>query len=74
MKGFQAISQEWNNDHINAVLQQMFPDSLEDDNVDHVRTLTETYHRYKRKYVQQLSLDPRAKNLCKYTFGGVFFS
>ena len=52
---------------MDAVLQQMFPNSLADEEVQDVTSLTETYHKYKREYVQQLLFDPEDETLGKYT-------
>ena len=57
----------WNRgsqERFHAVLQQMFPTSA-DDEVDDAKSLTESYHKYKREYVKHLGFNPDNKNLCK---------
>ena len=46
-------------------LQQMFPTSASDEEVDGVKSLTESYHKYKREYVKHLSFNPEEENLSK---------
>ena len=46
------------NQRIQAVLQDMFPDSLADDKNGIVEKLTEAYHNYKQRYVKHLSFVP----------------
>ena len=65
--GFQTMSEIWPNQRMDAVLQQMFPNSLADEDVQDVTSLTETYHKYKREYVQQLLFDPEDETLSKYS-------
>ena len=64
--GFQTMSEIWPNQRMDAVLQQMFPNSLVDEEDQDVTSLTETYHKYKREYVQQLLFDPEDETLSKY--------
>ena len=47
-----------------AAFQQMFPISAEK-SIDRVKSLTESYHKYKREYVQHLGFNPDNKNLSK---------
>ena len=46
------------NQRIQAVLQEMFPDSLADDKNGIVEKLTVAYHNYKQRYVNHLSFVP----------------
>ena len=52
-------------EHIHATLQQMFPTSA-DKGVDNVKSLTESYHKYKRGYVKHLGFNPDSENLSKW--------
>ena len=45
-------------------LRQLFP-TLPDEKVDGVKSLTESYHKYKKKYVKHLSFNPEEENLSK---------
>ena len=45
-------------------LQQMFPISAKEEE-DGMKSLTESYHKYKGEYVQHLSFNPDNKNLSK---------
>ena len=63
--GFETMSEEleerlyWGgNQRIQAVLQDMFPDSLADDKNGIVEKLTVAYHNYKQRYVKHLSFVP----------------
>ena len=47
-----------------AALEQMFPISAEE-KINRVKSLTESYHKYKEEYVQHLSFNPDNKNLSK---------
>ena len=47
-----------------AALEQMFPISAEE-KINRVKSLTESYHKYKGEYVQHLSFNPDNKNLSK---------
>ena len=47
-----------------AALEQMFPISAEE-KINRVKSLTESYHKYKREYVQHLGFNPDNKNLSK---------
>ena len=51
-------------ERLHAVLQQMFPTSA-DDEVDDVKSLTDSYHKYKNRYVKHLGFNPANENLCK---------
>ena len=61
---------EWNYDEkeskerLFAALQQMFPISAEE-TIDRVKSLTESYHKYKREYVPHLGFNPNNNNLSK---------
>ena len=57
-------SEEESKERLFAALQQMFPTSTEE-KIDRVKSLTETYHKYKREYVQHLGFNPDNKNLSK---------
>ena len=46
------------NQRIQAVLQEMFPDSLADEKNGIVEKLTVAYHNYKQRYVKHLSFVP----------------
>ena len=57
----------WNRgsqERVHTALQQIFPTSADED-VDDVRSLTESYHKYKRGYVKHLGFNPDNENLCK---------
>ena len=56
----QSESQE----RLYAALQQMFPTSS-DKKVDEVKTLTESYHKYKREYAKHLCFNSKEENLSK---------
>ena len=45
-------------------LQQMFPTSS-DEEIDEVKSFTESYHNYKRNYVKHLGFNPEEENLSK---------
>ena len=45
-------------------IQQMFPTLAEED-VDGVKSLTESYHKYKREYVKHRGFNPEEENLSK---------
>ena len=47
-----------------AALEQMFPISAEE-TIDRVKSLTESYHKYKREHVQHIGFNPNNKNLSK---------
>ena len=51
---------------IEAVLQQMFPSSSENEKVGNMKALTEAYHNYKREYVKHLSFTPEGENLSRF--------
>ena len=46
-------------------LQKMFPTSTEEE-VDGVKLLTESYHKYKREYVKHLSFNSEEGNISKF--------
>ena len=46
-------------------LQQMFSTSASEEEVDGVKSLTESYHKYKREYVKHLGFNPEEENLSK---------
>ena len=56
----QSVSKE----RVLVALQQMFPTSA-DEKVDNIKSLTESYHRYKREYVKHLNFNPQAETLSK---------
>ena len=59
--------------HLDVVLQQMFPDSSAKETDDEMETLTSAYHRYKREYVKHVSFNPWGEeNLGKYLFDDDF--
>ena len=45
-------------------LQQMFPTSS-DEEIDEVKSFTESYHKYKRDYVRHLGFNPEEENLSR---------
>ena len=45
-----------------AALQKMFPTST-DENGNEVKSLTESYYKYKQEYVRHLGFNPHNKNL-----------
>ena len=58
----------WNSgskERVHTALQQIFPTSADED-VDDVKSLTESYHKYKREYVKHLGFNPDNKNLCEF--------
>ena len=61
-----AWSQYESKDRMIAALQQMFPAALTERKLKDVTRLTETYHKYKREYVKQLSFDPNNGNHSKF--------
>ena len=48
-------------------LQQMFPISTKEEE-DVLKSLTESYHKYKREYVKNLGFNPEEENLSKRIF------
>ena len=46
-------------------LQQMFPTSS-DEEIDEVKSFTESYHKYKRDYVRHLGFNPEEENLSRH--------
>ena len=52
-------------ERLHAALQQMFLTSA-DEEVDDVKSLTESYHKYKREYVKHLGFNSDNTNLCKF--------
>ena len=67
ISGFQTISRELGQGkaQIEAILRKMFANSTADENVN-VKTLTEAYHMYKRKYLEHLSFNPKGEKLGKF--------
>ena len=58
--------QEWGqgSKRIEAVFQQMFPNSSSsDDKKDRMLMFSEAYHKYKRNYLRHLSFNPEEQNL-----------
>ena len=51
-------------ERLQTTLQQMFLTSA-DEEVDDVKSLTESYHKYKREYVKHLGFNPDSENLSK---------
>ena len=49
-----------------GTVQQMFPNLSADEESESVDSLTMIYHNYKRKYVKNLSFNPKLENLSKY--------
>ena len=54
-----------NKERLHATFKQMFP-TYEEKKVDEVKSLTESYHKYKREYVKHLSFSPDTDNLSKF--------
>ena len=46
-------------------LQQMFPSSVSEEEEDELKSLMESYHKYKRKYVKHLGFNPEEEHLSK---------
>ena len=59
-----SYGQSESKERLYDALQQMFPFSA-DDREDEVKSLTEKYHQYKRKYVKHLGFNPKEENLSK---------
>ena len=69
MSDLQTLTEEiyngvmlWNSgsqERLHAVLQQMYEE------VDDVKSLTESYLKYKKGYVKHLGFNPANENLCK---------
>ena len=59
-QGRQIESQE----RLNVALQQMFPASA-DGKADEVKSVSESYHKYKRKYVKHIRFNADNENLSK---------
>ena len=51
-------------ERLNVALHQMFPAST-DGKADEVKSASESYHKYKRKYVKHLCFNPDNENLSK---------
>ena len=73
--GFHSLTQELNDrfawktqidskERFLVALQQMFPAST-DGNREHLKSLTEKYHKYKMEYVKHLNFSPKEENLSK---------
>ena len=76
--GFETMSEElekrlyWGgNQRIQAVLQEMFPDSLTDEKNGIVDKLTVAYHNYKQRYVKHLSFAPEEEILSERKLNSV---
>ena len=54
-----------------VALQQMFPTSTEEE-VDEMKPLTDSYHKYKREYLKHLGFNPEEENLSKCTFNSLY--
>ena len=52
-------------ERLSAALQLMLSTSAVDEKIDKVKSLTESYHKYKREYVKHLGFNPDNENLCK---------
>ena len=53
---------EESRDRLHAALQQMFPASA-DEKGDDLKSLTESYHKYKKEYVKHIGFNPEEENL-----------
>ena len=51
-------------EQLHVALQQMFPTSA-DEKGDDLKSLTESYHKYKKEYVKHLGFNPKEGNLSK---------
>ena len=60
-RGYNPESKE----RLSVALNRMLSNSLEDEEIDEVKLLTESYHKYKRGYVKHLSFTPANENLGK---------
>ena len=58
------MSQKESKERFLTALQQMFAASV-DKKVDDLKSLTNKYHKYKRKYVKHLSFHPDKKKYSK---------
>ena len=56
-----------NKEHLYVALRQMFPISAEE-KVDEVKSITESYLKYKRDYTKQLCFNPDNENLSRCFF------
>ena len=54
-------------ERLSIALQRMLSTSSADEKIDIVKSLTESYHKYKREYVKHLSFNPEEENLSKYS-------
>ena len=52
-------------ERLSVALQRMLSTSSADEKIDEVKSLTESYHKYKREYVKHLGFNPDNKNLSK---------
>ena len=74
ISGFHMLTQELNhgvmywNSGSKERLQQMFPTSASEEEVDGVKSFTESYHNYKRDYVKHLGFNPEEENLSRCNF------
>ena len=60
------------NQHLNDVLQQLFPNiSVEEEN-NHLMALTKVYHNYKREYAKPLSIILEEESMSKFFADSVF--
>ena len=74
LSGFHALTQELSNgvfwvqddskERLIGTLQDMFPTSAKEE-VDRLKSVTESYHKYKREYVKHLYFNPDNGNLSK---------
>ena len=52
-------------ERVHTAMQQIFSTSADED-VDDVKSLRESYHKYKRGYAKHHRFNPYIENLCKY--------
>ena len=52
-------------ERLSAALQLMLSTSAVDEKIDKVKSLTESYHKYKREYVKHLGFNPSNENPSK---------
>ena len=59
-----SYRQKESREHLYQVLQQLFP-IIADVRVEEVKSLTESYHKYKSEFVKHLSFNLEQENLSK---------
>ena len=51
-------------ERLSVALQRMLSSAV-DEKIDEVKSLTESYHKYKREYVKNLNFNPDNENISK---------